>query len=193
MVLRMATFLMLLPLSVDSAPYRIRETHEQNAHVDKLYSSKEERDEVPLERRGALQGVRSWLQPFLSTVFPGNDDPGPPGTPGNGPTGVRTQRTIDPSLYGLPPDLAPSLAISNWLGADANSESASIPEAFQQMMGGPPGIMMSVPPGEPRDGSANMPSQLIAKLAHPLQPPRLGVDFQTDGVSNLHAAQGGAD
>ena len=52
---------------------------------------------------------------------------------------------------------------------------------------------MGVPPGEPRDGSQAMPAALIAQMAQPLLPPRLGVDTQSDGVGNLRVSMGGSD
>lgn len=135
--------------------------------------STEERDKVGVEHR--VGPVHSWLEPFLSTVLPGNAEPR-----SGHPTGARMARTTDPLQYGLSPLLAPSRAITEWLGTDASGDAtASIPEPFQAMMGGPPGIMMGVPPGEPRDGSQTMPASLIAQMAEPLLPPRLGVNAPT--------------
>lgn len=112
---------------------------------------------------GALGGLLerqrgSWLEPFLGfgRLF---DE--------NGLT--NTEQTTDPKLYGLDQSLAPSEAIKGWLGA--GSPAVKMPEAFQAMMGGPPGIMMGVPPSDARDGGTPLSPEVLREMAASFREP----------------------
>ena len=85
-------------------------------------------------------------------------------------TPIRPQPTTDPAQYGLDPSLAPSESIQRWLRGGGEG-AARMPDAFQAMMGGPPGIMMGVAPGEPRDGSLPLSPTVLAEMARSLRPP----------------------
>ena len=112
---------------------------------------------------GALGGLLerhrgSWLEPFLGfgRLFDGNGL-------------ANTEQTTDPKQYGLDQSLAPSDAIKGWLGEGA--AAVRMPEAFQAMMGGPPGIMMGVPPSDPRDGGMPLSPEVLREMAASFREP----------------------
>ena len=113
----------------------------------------------------------SWAQPLLSQgMLPA---PGPDGAPGTGGTPLKlSTKETQPWTYGLLSHLEPSNVIKDWMTAGAApGSSARMPEAFQGMMGSPPGIMMSVPPGLPRDGGEMLPPGILSPTLNVLEPP----------------------
>ena len=116
---------------------------------------------------GMFGSVHSWLQPFLpAPYFMDKQD-------SHGAKPVQMRNTVHAEAYGLSPDLNPSEPILDWLGAHRGGVSALIPDAFLGMMGAPLGVMMSVPPGEPRDGTPNMSADQILQMSKDLAPPEI--------------------
>lgn len=108
--------------------------------------------------------VQSWLQPFLAPGYLGGSDGAQP---------VLTRNTVHPESYGLSPAMRPTPSIMKWIGADREGAPVKMPEVFQGMMGAPLGVMMGVPPGEPRDGSLSLTPQEMSAMARQLAPPSL--------------------
>ena len=116
----------------------------------------------------------SWAQPLLAQgMLPAPRPEDDKGTGEGTPLKLATH-AAEPWTYRMLDHLAPSKVIKDWMNAGSSPDSnvARMPEAFQGMMGSPPGIMMSVPPGQPRDGGNILPPSFLAPTLNLLEPPQ---------------------